>query len=121
MKKYEVITAIIIMLLLFACMIYAISVNLRYRHTIPTTNYIVDTVYVNNINEKLMEDYVSLMAENDSLMVINDSLILVNAEYKDRLDISLFKLERIKEYNKIAGNKNNIKFLRGWINRVLED
>ena len=31
------------------------------------------------------------------------------------------KLERIAEYNRIAGQNNNIKYLRGWINRVLNN
>lgn len=32
-----------------------------------------------------------------------------------------YKLERIRYYNKIASKGNNIKFLRGWINRVLNE
>ena len=31
------------------------------------------------------------------------------------------KLARIAEYNRIAGQNNNIKYLRGWINRVLNN
>ena len=37
------------------------------------------------------------------------------------LFIAKYKLERIKYYNKIAAKGNNIRFLRGWINRVLND
>lgn len=121
MKRYEAISATIILILLLISMMCAIFINFKYKDLFPVTKYIVDTVYVNKTNEDLINKYDSLMVVNDSLMIVNDSLILVNTEYKDRLDISLFKLERIKEYNKIAGNKNNIKFLRGWINRVLED
>ena len=32
-----------------------------------------------------------------------------------------YKLERIRYYNDIAKNGNNIKYLRGWINRVLNE
>lgn len=32
-----------------------------------------------------------------------------------------YKLERIKYYNDIAKKGNNIKYLRGWINRVLDE
>lgn len=39
----------------------------------------------------------------------------------EELDVAKIKLDRIKEYNRIAGQGNNITFLRGWINRVLND
>lgn len=49
-------------------------------------------------------------------------------EYNKKIDsleselfIAQLKLERIKEYNRIAAKDNNIKYLRGWINRVLEE
>lgn len=35
--------------------------------------------------------------------------------------VTKYKLERIRYYNNIAGKGNNIKFLRGWINRVLNE
>lgn len=38
-----------------------------------------------------------------------------------KLLVDEYKLERIKNYNNIAAKGNNIKFLRGWINRVLND
>lgn len=37
------------------------------------------------------------------------------------LFIAKYKLERIKYYNNIASKGNNIIFLRGWINRVLNE
>lgn len=37
------------------------------------------------------------------------------------LFIAKYKLERIKYYNNIAAKGNNIIFLRGWINRVLNE
>lgn len=35
--------------------------------------------------------------------------------------VAKYKLERIRYYNDIAGKGNNIKFLRGWIRRTLEE
>lgn len=32
-----------------------------------------------------------------------------------------YKIERIRYYNDIAKKGNNIKYLRGWINRVLNE
>lgn len=64
--------------------------------------------------------------EIDTLYVIKRDTI-DNTDYtlvdslKSELLIKELKLERIKEYNKIAAKGNNIKYLRGWINRVLEE
>lgn len=38
----------------------------------------------------------------------------------EALFIANYKLNRIAEYNRIAGQRNNIKYLRGWINRTLK-
>ena len=35
--------------------------------------------------------------------------------------VAKYKLERIRYYNDIAGKGNNIKFLRSWIRRTLEE
>lgn len=67
------------------------SVILNYKHNTDSLNYKID----------------SLIAKQDSL---NSEIFILK-----------YKLARIKEYNKIAENGNNIKFLRGWINRVLNE
>ena len=56
----------------------------------------------------------SLLNVVDSLSYIIDSLAADNV-------IKNIKLERIRYYNQAAGKSNNIVFLRGWINRVLDD
>ena len=61
------------------------------------------------------------MKQVDSLYNVIDSLEKRNEVYNEELNIALFKLNRIKEYNAIAAKDNNIIFLRGWINRVLND
>lgn len=74
----------------------------------------------------------SLQQVCDSLEIIIDGMVedISNAhsEYvytvdslTEEIDIMKIKLDRIKEYNRIAGQGNNIVFLRGWINRVLND
>lgn len=77
-------------------------------------NRINDTIYVH------VKDSTSI-AQIDSLYSIIDSLETINYKYEDELNLALFKLERIKDYNEIAKKGNNIKYLRGWINRVLEE
>lgn len=64
--------------------------------------------------------------EIDTIYVIKRDTI-DNTDYKvidslkSELLVKELKLARIKEYNKIAAKGNNIKYLRGWINRVLEE
>lgn len=73
-----------------------------------------DTMYVN------ITDSTSI-AQIDSLYYIIDSLENINIKYEEELYTALFKLERIKDYNEIAAKGNNIKYLRGWINRTLNE
>lgn len=65
-------------------------------------------------------DY-SLIKQCDSLYYVIDSIQILNSKLEEELNIALFKIDRIKEYNRIAGNDNNIKYLRGWINRTLNE
>lgn len=66
-----------------------------------------------NINRIIALEH-ELKLTRDTLNIIRDSI------GEDYLDCKL-KLFRIKEYNRIAGQGNNIKYLRGWINRTLEE
>lgn len=64
-----------------------------------------------------------LITTKELLLRTQDSL---NAYKTDttisaELFITKYKLERIRYYNEIAAKGNNIKFLRGWINRVLNE
>ena len=80
----------------------------------PTIIYVpvedtINAVKVINLTEELRRTRDSLNAyKNDTTM-------------SEELFIARFKLEKIKYYNDIAAKGNNIKFLRGWINRTLEE
>lgn len=94
-----------------------------------------------NKNRKINNDtrVSEVTYKNDSLQQVCDSLEVVidgmvedisnaHSEYvytvdslTEEIDIMKIKLDRIKEYNRIAGQGNNIVFLRGWINRVLNE
>lgn len=84
-------------------------------------------IYSDSINyyKSKCESYDKLIWEytncGDSLMFKVDSLSSITDSLSSELCVALFKLERIKYYNKIAANGNNITFLRGWINRTLND
>ena len=70
-----------------------------------------------------IEDSTRILALENVLQLTRDSL---NAYKNDTIMnedefILRFKLERIRYYNECAGKGNNGKFLRGWINRVLNE
>lgn len=85
-----------------------------------------------NQYDSICTEYNSLYNKYDSLefysRITNDSLTDICRTQKYVIDsleeellIANYKLERIREYNRIAAQGNNITFLRGWINRVLKD
>lgn len=68
------------------------------------------------LNEKLLMQNIEVENYKDSI----NSLIQEFDSINEELQINKIKIERIREYNRIAAQGNNIKFLRGWINRVIE-
>ena len=74
------------------------------------------------LNEKLIIQNIEIENYKDSIVSYNDSInSLINEldSLNEELQINKIKIERIREYNRIAAQGNNIKFLRGWINRVI--
>lgn len=67
-------------------------------------------------------DY-KLSVYEDSIVILNERIVSSNDSIRllqgDVLALK-YKIERIRYYNKIAASGNNIKYLRGWINRVIE-
>lgn len=64
----------------------------------------------------------TIVITNDIIVVDNqriDSFIAVIDSLNAKLFVANYKLERIKYYNDVAKKESNLKFLRGWINRVL--
>ncbi len=99
------------MIVLFMCILYG---GCKNNVPEPTIVYIpvedtINAVKVVNLTEELHRTRDSLNAYK------NDTAI------SEELFIAKFKLEKIKYYNDIAAKGNNIKFLRGWINRTLEE
>ena len=80
---------------------------------------------------ELLEDSCSKMVsvtKYDSVECLLNTITIVVEDLQqtcdsleEELQIANIKLDRIKEYNRIAGQGNNIVFLRGWINRVLNN
>lgn len=62
----------------------------------------------------------SIVHEVNNTKHIIDSLSARCDSLTGELQVATYKLERIRYYNDIAKKGNNIKFLRGWIRRVLD-
>lgn len=75
------------------------------------------------VNDTVSESYhiKRIIELEHNLRLTKDSLNLMRDSLGEDLFIANYKLARIKRYNDIAAKGNNIKFLRGWINRVLND
>lgn len=96
----------LLIVLVFACVKHPVEGN----HTHNTT----DTIYIN------LSDL-----EKDSIIqqhkVIVDSLQELNDSLNAKLFVANYKLERVSYYCNVVDKKQtNIKYLKGWIRRVLE-
>lgn len=117
MKWHCIENSIVIIALAFVS-VFAINSceSCSRKTTLPVEG---DTIYVLvpdttiNINRIISLEH-ELKLTKDSLYCLKDSL-------GEDLVVARIKLARIKEYNRIAAKGNNIKFLRTWLNRVLEE
>lgn len=103
-----------IILLLFIVPI----INTSCNNTVP----IEKIVYVpvkDTINEQ--ENIAKIIRLEYELSLYKDSLNYIRDSLGQDLFIANYKLAKIKKYNRLAGDGNNIKFLRGWINRTLNE
>lgn len=78
-------------------------------HYIPLRGSSTDSITIINLTEQLRRTQDSLNAYKADTAI--------SAE----LFVAKYKLERIRHYNEIAAKGNNIKYLRGWLNRVLNE
>lgn len=76
---------------------------------IPLRGSSTDSITIVNLTEQLRRTQDSLNAYKADTAISTE------------LFVAKYKLERIRHYNEIAAKGNNIKFLRGWINRVLNE
>lgn len=63
----------------------------------------------------------SLIYYREQLRRTKDTLAYVKDSLGEDLFVARYKLGRIKYYNDVASKGNNIKYLRGWLNRVLNE
>lgn len=93
----------IVILLLFAiCLVLVCKQDHKF---IEGEKYVLDSLTTTLVENK----------------IIIDSLENTIRNYESSEFLLSYKIERIKYYNDIAAKGNNIKYLRGWINRTLEE
>lgn len=112
MKTYAyIIIGIILSLICFSL----ISCN----HKVPPVEKIIYVPVKDTISEKA--NIARIVELEHKCYLLQDSLNTVKDSIGEDLFIARYKLGRIKYYNEIAAKGNNIKYLRGWINRVLNN
>lgn len=120
MKGEMLFTVVVVLIALtFFSMIarYSIdySVEKEKEHNQEIVLYYEDLLQNVNIeNENLKDSVTYYKGMYSECVLLCDSLC-------EEIAVRDIKLARIAEYNRIAGQNNNIKYLRGWINRVLNN
>lgn len=101
---------------LFIVTIASIVTSCKYSPPVKETIYVPvkDTV-----NEQ--SNIARIIRLEHDIVLYQDSLRLVRDSLGENLFIANYKLAKIKRYNELAAKGNNIKYLRGWINRALDE
>ncbi len=101
---------------LFIVIIASIVTSCKYSPPVKETIYVPvkDTV-----NEQ--SNIARIIRLEHNIVLYQDSLRLVRDSLGENLFIANYKLAKIKRYNELAAKGNNIKYLRGWINRALDE
>lgn len=107
----NIVIAVIAIFVITACNKYPIEKEFIY---IRVPVHIKDTIAEKDNIMRITTLEHELKLTRDSLNIIKDSL-------NEKLFVANYKLARIKRYNEIAAKGNNIKYIRGWINRVLNE
>lgn len=104
---------------LFCCVFLVIGAALSMVHScaskvVPLAKEIQYVEIVDSARIVELENVLQLI--RDSLNVYKHDTTISEDEF-----ILRFKLERIRYYNECARKGNNAKYLRGWIDRVLNE
>lgn len=118
MKKYICIIIGIIFIIAGCSRSYNNSISSAEKIIyVPIKDTISENINIARIVELEHKCYIL----KDSINIIRDSLTTTLDSLNKNLFVAKYKLDRIKYYNDIARKGNNIKYLRGWINRVIND
>lgn len=101
---------------LFIVIIASIVTSCRYSPPVKETIYVPVKDIVNE-----QSNIARIIRLEHDIVLYQDSLRLVRDSLGENLFIANYKLAKIKRYNELAAKGNNIKYLRGWINRALDE
>ena len=109
--------SIVLLLILVVFIGASIGMTIDYERNNKELKNIIENKesYIYKLNQDIIIYNIEVENYKDSINSLINELDSVNEE----LQINKIKIERIREYNRIAAQDNNIKFLRGWINRVI--
>ena len=118
LRVYLIVILSIIGVIFIAPIIILSRQNNSFKHEL--TSYKDSVIMQEETIFKLTTDVIMYNTEIENYKDSINSLINELDSVNEELQINKIKIERIREYNRIAAQGNNIKFLRGWINRVIE-
>ena len=116
--KYNIVIIETIIRLIIISLVIIISVSVISCNPAPVEK-IVYVPVKDTISEK--SNIARIVELEYKCYLLQDSLNIVKDSIGEDLFIAKYKLGRIKYYVDIAAKGNNIKYLRGWINRVLNE
>ncbi len=85
------------------------------------TSPVKEVIYVTVTDTVTVADREQIIALEHKCNLLQDSLNMIKDSLGEDLFIAKYKLGRVKYYTDIAGKKNNLKYLRGWIYRTLKE
>ena len=123
------INKLVIMVLLCVSLVLimtGIGITVDYENNIVALKDTIENKndYIYKLNENIVVYNIEVENYKDTVSNLRCQIDNINVELdsiNEELILAKIKLERIKEYNRIAAQDNNIKYLRGWINRVLNN
>lgn len=92
---------------------------ISFIYNVPSVEKVIYVPVKDTISEKA--NIARIVELEHKCYLLQDSLNIVKDSIGEDLFIAKYKLSRIKYYNDVAAKGNNIKYLRGWINRVLNE
>ena len=101
------------------CFLMVVGATFCFVHSCATkvAPIVKEIQYIHIVDtNRIIELENELQLTRDSLNAYKNDTIMSEDEF-----ILRFKLERIRYYNECAGKGNNIKYLRGWLYRVLNE
>lgn len=101
--------------LLIVCFGVVLGITSSCKNKTTPLHEKIEYIYVRD-SARIKELETVLQLTRDSLNVYKNDTSMTETEFVLR-----YKLERIRYYNELAGKGNNAKFIRGWINRVINE